>query len=216
MDLAKQTPSQAELERREGVHQVEQTRIHILNKAEDLFLEKGLANTTMTDIAASANISRLSLYRYFSNIDPIAFEIAVRMIRKINVEGCRIEGGEKTLPELKSRFISQIEQFPMHQKAYRYLSIFDHVYGVSYPDEELANWYQEQLNTFGWEPNITNRNGQKIPLTKLVMIANSVMGYLEKKAERGELMSKEQGISLDEELIAFKENVEVYLDYLYG
>ena len=75
--------SNSERYRRERAHQVEERRDAIIVAATEMFLEKGLEHTSMLDIANQANISKVTLYRYFPNRDPIAFEVAVRMLKTI-------------------------------------------------------------------------------------------------------------------------------------
>jgi len=44
---------------------------HLLNKAAELFLQRGYANTRMQDIAESMRMSRSSLYHYFENKEQV-------------------------------------------------------------------------------------------------------------------------------------------------
>src|SRR5262249_25439518 len=44
---------------------------HLLNKAAELFLQRGYANTRMQDIAESMQMSRSSLYHYFENKEQV-------------------------------------------------------------------------------------------------------------------------------------------------
>jgi TetR/AcrR family transcriptional repressor of mexJK operon len=69
--------SQAEIDRREGRYQVEAQREAILEAAERVFLEKGLERAQMVDIAAQAGITKVTLYRYFANLDAVALEVQV-------------------------------------------------------------------------------------------------------------------------------------------
>ena len=202
--------SKLEASRRKGKHQVDDQRTNILDAAEKLFLEQGLENTSMKAIAEEAGINRVSLYRYFQDLHPIAFEIAARMLRQIY--GSIIEGETEFDLEIgRKMMISAINQFYELRDAYRYLGMFDHLYGDSYPTEELAAWYKEgvggsMLNT----PN--GMNG--IAPEQMAMVGNCVMSFLQKLAARGDLMAEEQGISLDTQLALLKDMVNVYFAHL--
>lgn len=62
-----QTPSRLAASRRDGAHQAEEQRARILDAAQKLFFAKGIAATRMVDVAAEAGITKVTLYRYFSN-----------------------------------------------------------------------------------------------------------------------------------------------------
>jgi len=55
------------------IYQTDETRSLILEVAEALFAEKGFAATQMKDVAAAANISRASLYRYYRDKVDLGF-----------------------------------------------------------------------------------------------------------------------------------------------
>ena len=55
-------------------------RQQILAIARTLIVEKGIANTTMQEIAIAAEIGRKTLYRYFANMEQIAQEIMASLI----------------------------------------------------------------------------------------------------------------------------------------
>lgn len=76
-------------DRLEGKNQANNQRYSILDAAEAVFLEKGLESVKMSDIAAATGISRVSLYCYIPDRDPIAFEIAARMLKKLGQLFCR-------------------------------------------------------------------------------------------------------------------------------
>jgi AcrR family transcriptional regulator len=205
--------SNLEKVRRNGSTQVDAQRLNILDAAEKLFLEKGLESTNMSEIAAEAGITRVSLYRYFPDRHPIAFEIAVRMLRKILESS---DNGERpiTFKSLRDIATRTIEQFDQLRTAYRYLGMFDHLYGDHYPDEKLAAWYKEQISSLGWIEEIDQEGTLFAKLAPIVMINNCIMSFLQKLAVRGDLIAAEQGVPLDAQLNFFKEMIHVYFDRL--
>lgn len=71
----------------------EKRRRELLEVAENVFIEKGFASTTMTDIVSASGMSRGGVYQYFSSTDEMYQEIkdekdkeAISLINKINEE----------------------------------------------------------------------------------------------------------------------------------
>lgn len=58
----------------------------ILLKTEKLMIEKGIKNTTLKNIAQESNISRGTLYYYYSAKDDIIYDIAERNLNEITTE----------------------------------------------------------------------------------------------------------------------------------
>ena len=54
----------------------EKRRLKLIRSAAELFLTKGSAGVSMQDVAEAANVSRATLYTYFSSKDEI-FDAAV-------------------------------------------------------------------------------------------------------------------------------------------
>ena len=205
------TISKLEANRQEGKNQVDELRVNILDAAEELFLEKGLENTNMSDIAAAAGINRVSLYRYFPDRDPIAFEIAVRMLKDIARAVGAVDPSDQ--PGNPHEFLlAMIDDFYELRNAYRYLGMFNHLYGDHYPNETLAAWYKQQI--FSVIPPRNDLQGQNAREKRgqIFMLLNTIMSFLEKMAGRGDLMADEQGVPVDEQLRIFKGMIQVYLE----
>ena len=208
---AEKQQSKLEEIRQQNLTQVEPQRISILDAAESLFVKKGLENTNMTDIAAQAGITRMSLYRYFPDRHPIAFEIAVRMLsRVIDVSG--YDEQAISIDIVHFVVLKMIDRFYELKDAYRYLGMFDHLYGDRYPSEELAQWYKREIFSLGFDDVVVldKKIGQN--RDHYFMLVNSTMSYLQKLATRGEIMSDEQGISLVEQLVFYKKMINLYVD----
>lgn len=58
----------------------------ILNVAEQLFVEKGVKNTSLSDVARAAEISKGTLYYYFSTKNDLIFEITERQMDGLTEE----------------------------------------------------------------------------------------------------------------------------------
>lgn len=85
-------------------------KMEISRVAWALFLERGYRETTMTDIARAANLSRKTLYQYFKSREEIALEIEVGLFRDF------IELMEEQTPKMTGNG---------YQKAVRYFELID-------------------------------------------------------------------------------------------
>lgn len=62
----------------------EQKRIHILDAAEQLFFENGVANTSMDEVAKTAAVSKRTVYNHFETKDALFYAIIERMMGLLN------------------------------------------------------------------------------------------------------------------------------------
>lgn len=62
----------------------EDTRKQILDRARQVFLEYGLFDSSMEDIASLSGIARRTVYRYFDSKEDIAFEVACEILNDLN------------------------------------------------------------------------------------------------------------------------------------
>lgn len=197
-----------------GLFQVDEQRNAILSAAETLFLQKGLEGTTMGEIARETGIHRATLYRYYPDRDPIAFEIAVRMLKKISLTAGYLESSNQPIPE-REFMLAMIDHFDELRDAYRYLGMFNHLYGDRYPNETLADWFKEQVYSVIPSRSELQREELKEERTRIVVILNAIMSFLQIMAGRGDLMASEQGVPIPKQLSIFKEMIQVYLDQIH-
>lgn len=205
--------SKLERTRRNGDTQVEYQRANILAAAERIFLAKGVEHTSMSDIAAEAGITRASLYRYFSDRDPIAFEIASRMLRRIT-ESAALGQSQTSLEQGREGLIRMIQQFPLQIEAHRYLGMFDHLYSERYPSVGLADWYKERIAALGGNWAMPKTDSNALTVEHMVMLGNCVLSFLQKMAARGQLLAEEQGVPVERQLALFQAMVDGYFENL--
>ena len=207
--------SQTAIDRQQGKYQLDEQRDNILDAAQTLFLSQGLENTTMIDIAAQAGITKMTLYRYFPNREPIAFEVSVRMLETISAIATQTVDDEATqLDAIKGFCLGMIREFSALRGAYRYIGMFDHLYGDQYPSDELAAWYKkrifELMDAWPFSRAALSEKGY----VEVITLLNTIMSFLEKMAARGELMTEEQEAPLQTQLEAFEEIILIYLESL--
>jgi AcrR family transcriptional regulator len=200
--------------RQNGKHQVRERRTSILVTAEKLFLQNGLEKTSMVDIARAAGITKVTLYRYFSDREPIANEIAEQMLNKI-AAAADIQGQGLSLESLKKMAQAMIKNFHNLHDAYRLIGMVGQLYGDRYPNDSLAGWFERYIFTVGGNEINYHDIVQSVPQGKqIVMIFNTLMSFLERMASRNELLSGEQEVTLDNQLNLFSEMISSYFDQL--
>lgn len=111
----------------------------IIDIAQELFLEKGIAATEMKDIAQRAGIGRSSLYRHFESKESLAFGIAARILTQITAvletPGPETETGAQALREILQRYVQTLIENPAWV---RFLDEFDQFFSDVYPESKAA------------------------------------------------------------------------------
>lgn len=74
----------------------EEIRDYLVRAAEICFDQHGVGKTTMEDVAAMANVSRPTLYRYFKNRDELLLAVLLRALRNFNAEAKELIRREST------------------------------------------------------------------------------------------------------------------------
>lgn len=110
----------------------ERTREHIFDTALNLFISKGYNETTMRDIAASAECSLGLTYRYFARKEDLVLALYRRMAEDLEVQVQALPTGP-----LASRFEQIMRMRIAQMQPYR--EIFRAILGASVsPDNELG------------------------------------------------------------------------------
>lgn len=106
----------------------------ILQAAKKLICQRGIAGTQMLDIAQEAQISRQTLYKYFDNIDVIAYaaqkEIFSRMRSNLSISTF---SGESALAEVVARLRVFFNYAQTHSDEFLFISLFDAHYNSRQP-----------------------------------------------------------------------------------
>lgn len=204
---------QSTIDRQAGKYQLDEQRVNILNAAEALFLQAGLENTSMIDIAKQAGITRATLYRYFSNRDEIAVEIQLRMIEKI-----RTVLPDTPLPDTleshRRRAQAIIRSFMQLRDAYRFIGMFDKIYLDNAADNAQVQWTKAQLMASGFASRKGENPDSPAAWKELGVILSTITWFLEKLALRGELTWSDPAIPLEEHLKFFEEMIMRSFDEL--
>lgn len=188
----------------------EKRRQSVIDISEGVFLEKGLNNTSMSDIMKAAEVSKGTLYKYFDNIDQLIFEIEYKMLRRIfkNPFG-EPEEGVSLNEYMVTGINTMINEFHDNVDAHCLIAMFDNMYTKAYPNKEMAHDYNEFLinlsqNTFSVEEDMK---------VEIVAKVNIVLSFLQRLAIRGDLLEKNQGVTVDEQLDVLKKMMEREFSY---
>lgn len=101
-------------------------RTEIIDAAEALFFERGIASTTVIDIAGRVGVTRTTFYRYFEGRDELAFEVAGRMITKLsNTAREAVPAGAGPVEAARAALVSLIAHFEQNSDAHRFLMLLD-------------------------------------------------------------------------------------------
>ena len=207
--------SQSAQGRVSGRYQSPEQRTAILEAAEKLFLEVGIENTRMIDIAKRAGITRVTLYRYFANRDEVAVQVHLHLMQK-REHLLAFDPQDHSLEAHKRRVQAMIRNFEALRDMYRFVGMFDRIYLDHAPDSALTRWTMDQLQTgVEGERRAAQAESREDPYhEELTIIMNTVVWFLEKLALRGELTWAKKEVPLAEHLRVFEEMIMGYFDRL--
>lgn len=123
-----------------------QTKNKIIEEAEKQFIENGIANTHMKDIAESIGINRRTLYRYYTTKEELAFEIEMIVMEKIQNylnEKIKDENDKNGFEKLCSYF-ENVNVFDIRDQL-KFTAEFDRYFSDEYPNKELEKKFLESI-----------------------------------------------------------------------
>jgi len=98
----------------------EQRRTAIINTAMRIFLKKGLADTTMEEIAAKAEYSKATLYLYFKNKEELLSVTIILVLKQfiavLEEHQSRAGNLEKRIKSIGEAYLDFYDRFPGHFK----------------------------------------------------------------------------------------------------
>jgi AcrR family transcriptional regulator len=175
----------------------DQSRAIIVAGAEKAFLEKGLFDTAMEDVAQSSGVTRRTLYRYFAKKEDLAFEVACELLQRWNLRQ------ERIFDALEGRGIDRLRDFlsksarylAAHDDLMKFMGEFDFYFkdGAAFvPDAEILVRYDELIHASdAWlrgiiSAGMADRSMRKDIDVKLTVftISNILWGYGQRIAAR--------------------------------
>ncbi|MBS7526393.1 TetR/AcrR family transcriptional regulator [Fusibacter paucivorans] len=83
----------------------------ILMAATKLWLQNSVKKTTMDDIAESANVSKMTIYKYYSDKDTLYLEVGSYLLASYSKQLMSISGSEAPLNEKMAQMITVVSAF---------------------------------------------------------------------------------------------------------
>lgn len=120
---------------------------HVLNKAHELFIEKGFQATSIQEILDNSGISKGTFYNYFSSKN----ELLISIFKNISTE---IEEKRKQLLIGKDKssvdvFVQQIELLIKTNNQYKIISLFEEIHFIN--DIDLKNFLKRRrIRELNW------------------------------------------------------------------
>ncbi len=182
----------------------EKRRQHVLNTAQGLFYKKGIINVSMNEIMHEAGVSKGTIYRYFKNIDEIAFELQYSCTRTVFEKSGEILSGKDYEKIARDFNLYLIDSFYKYKKEYQYIGMFDNMYSGKYPNEQMGKEYFNYISHIGNTDFLELMNTSREVFIKMVTITNVTLSFLYRMASRGELLANEQKITIDEQLQEYR------------
>lgn len=124
----------------------EQRRSTILRAAEDVFVQRGLAATTMDDIARAAEVSKGTLYLYFKSKDDLYLAIATATVEEL-LDELKREPNTGSGFEHSERLLKRYARFAVEQRSRFRLGISWLFTGDAVP--ERGEGYSTYRDTIG-------------------------------------------------------------------
>ncbi|MBI4926609.1 MAG: TetR/AcrR family transcriptional regulator [Anaerolineae bacterium] len=133
-------------------------RKRILSVAEMLFIQNGIDNVSMGEIATLAKITRVTLYEYFSNKEEIAWEIYTKILEDIarEIELLRADSSGNGYEKLERYVKYTIKTFQTHPERYRFVAVLNFLYARRIDSDSMVNANEKAL------PGIYHLHGEMI------------------------------------------------------
>ena len=206
--------SKLELYRTEREDRESGRRTAIVDVAEAVFLERGIEDTTMGDIADRVGVSRVTLYRYFAERDHIAYTVAGRMLSRLTEAAwAGIAPEAKGLDAARAGFLALLASFDEHQDAHRFLFMFDAMTMLRKPDKQWERWYRsrvQQASTFNTE--LIHEKYDPATVNRLITLGNAVLGALGRFAIQRDLIAKDESVDIEAQIENLADLISDYFD----
>lgn len=193
----------------------------IIKKARETFLQKGLFDTAMSDIAKKAAFTRRTLYRYFESKEELAYETTIQLLNEWNtyqkaifkkLKGTGIERLEDFLNQLINYMEDKIDVM-------KYLGEFD----IYFTDQRVAKPSTDSIKRFNeiilesdgllsqiiilGQKDRSIKEELDVDLTVTTM-SNVLWGFGQRIAIRKEIIEEETG---RDALSLMKNQVSIYI-----
>ncbi len=133
----------------------EERQSELLEAALNVFIEKGYKGTTTAEIAKQANISEVTLFRYFKSKDEI-FMLSVKPVIEESLEMLKLDANhEKFIETLRAALIQRVQYINKHHLVIK-LILNEQMLLKEYTNviEEMVKSLQKLLFSYGVKEKI--------------------------------------------------------------
>lgn len=195
-----------------------QRRDDILNISKKLFLEKGIRNTTIKDIANALELSRQTVYKYYNNINDIVIDVEIMVLTEI-MQALQFDlNYTNALEAIDYTILEFFKLLETNNENVIFTILFDSHFRSITEYNPSDNPYTQLIQ--GVDVFIPIIESGKIqgnirkdvdPLSAQVLILNLLMGLLQRISLRGEFFAIEQNTDIDMIRDEFRTMVKRYL-----
>lgn len=197
----------------------ENQREWILEVAEDLFIQKGIEQVTIGDIATASRLTRATIYKYFSNKEEMAQEI-FKVVTKGWVERNEHEvwNFQGTGYELIERFVkSHFSYLFNNRREASFVAEFNYLYAKEWSAETAMKIFTENLEGERQRLLECIHKGRKDgslrtdidPELMLASIFNFNSGMMSRLGELGDKVEGEYSLNVQ---AIFQQICQIFLD----
>ncbi|MGE8205345.1 TetR/AcrR family transcriptional regulator [Heyndrickxia sp. NPDC080065] len=191
----------------------------IMDAAFQLFLEKEMPQVTMKDISAKVGISRVTLYKYYSDIHEIIFDFQIKALREIyDFVQQKVNLGVNGTEKLNIFLKAFIEVYREKADLIAFTGFFDNYYQKIYPTHELEEKYKNFLGENTLLLNILKEGVKDHSFSSDIninmtaeLISHTMTAMIQRFAIRGHLISKMRNIDPEDLLIELTVVINRYL-----
>ncbi len=189
----------------ERLEQKEKRKNEILNVARELFITKGLSETTMDNIASEIKITRRTLYRYYKTKEELAFEIEIMLFEELynfqtKIYKTLVGNGLKKIELFLNEIASYVEANP---SIIRFSGVFDFYFTGEYPYLELTNRFKNMISSNDYILEQLIRDGIEDgsirldidPVITGLTISNVLLSLSQRVLIREKHLDEEQGVA---------------------
>ncbi len=98
---------------------------NIVNAARTLFMQRGINNVTIRDIAIEVGVGEATVYRAFSKKQNIAVAVAMAILEEVSNNYFHLSRFKTGYEKIESFYSSFLHIFKEHPEYYKYISEFD-------------------------------------------------------------------------------------------
>lgn len=174
----------------------------IVQTAKILFLEKGISETTMMDIAETCKMGRKTIYNYFENKEVLAKYIYVEVLKHLNAKGhdINVDKNKTNYEKMTYLIFDTLDHLLENREDVKYLVHYDYYFTKESNTQGLIEIMTTGRYAQVVQDLITN-NDDSIdfkglsPEIFIALIAQSLMGVVSRIIFRGDIIERETGIS---------------------